>query len=68
MIELWLHLLIDSQEYDLIVIGGGSGGLACSNEGEIELYKPLEYKLLLYVSTYKTYTLTLPMIPITQDH
>ena len=34
MIELWLHLLIDSQEYDLIVIGGGSGGLACSNEGE----------------------------------
>lgn len=67
MIELWLHLLIDSQEYDLIVIGGGSGGLACSNEGE-KYIKPLEYQLLLYVSTYNTYTLTLPMIPITQDH
>ena len=24
----------DSQEYDLVVIGGGSGGLACSKEGE----------------------------------
>ena len=26
--------ITDSQEYDLIVIGGGSGGLACSKEGE----------------------------------
>ena len=29
----------DSQEYDLIVIGGGSGGLACSKEGEEILIK-----------------------------
>ena len=27
----------DSQDFDLIVIGGGSGGLACSKEGEKEI-------------------------------
>lgn len=25
-------------DYDLVVIGGGSGGLACSKEGEAALY------------------------------
>lgn len=26
---------IGKYDYDLVVIGGGSGGLACSKEGEI---------------------------------
>ena len=32
----------DSHEYDLIVIGGGSGGLACSKEGVKSLILSIE--------------------------
>ena len=28
----------DCYDYDLIVIGGGSGGLACSKEGSVMIY------------------------------
>ena len=31
-----LFYFSDSQDYDLVVIGGGSGGLACSKEGKTE--------------------------------
>lgn len=34
--DIILFYFSDSQDYDLVVIGGGSGGLACSKEGETE--------------------------------
>jgi hypothetical protein len=32
---IYLFTVSDKDHYDLIVIGGGSGGLACSKEGNV---------------------------------
>ena len=39
-------ICLDSQHYDLIVVGGGSGGLACSKEGKKKVSGTIENFLL----------------------
>lgn len=33
-----MYSITGKYDYDLVVIGGGSGGLACSKEGKLKLY------------------------------
>ena len=58
----WCVVVVGKYDYDLLVIGGGSGGLACSKEGivkfrSVEKRKPHQHNARLTSSQRINYSL-----------